>query len=229
MKENINVKESNKALMITGIIIAILVIGLFTNGFGLFNGKNPGVKLEISNSPVLGNENAPVTIYEFSDFSCPFCAAADGKNPEAISSLRTQDASWQAPVPNIIKDYVETGKAKLVFKYFPGHGMAQYAHVVGLCLNEQDLFWEFHDLAFENQDQLSSIPFVINLTKQVNADQEKLNFCLSNNNYTSQLTNEKNMGLSSNIQGTPTFIVNGKLVSGAVSYSTIKKTIDASL
>jgi len=70
-----------------------------------------GVKLQILNgTPVIGNPNAPITIYEFTDFQCPFCALAAGG--------RTQPG-YNPPVPNIIKNYVDTGKAKLVVYNFP--------------------------------------------------------------------------------------------------------------
>src|SRR3989344_7581290 len=152
MEEQNIEKGSNKTLIITGIVVALLVVGLITNGFGLLTG---GViqtsQLEIGNSPVLGNANAPVTIYEFSDFSCPYCAAAEGYNQPVISSLKARDSSWEAPFPKIVEEYVNTGKVKIVFKYSPGHGTGVPAHLIALALQEQNLFWKFHEEAFANQ------------------------------------------------------------------------------
>src|SRR3989338_3895723 len=152
--DEVDKRESNKALWISGIVIALLVIGLFTNGFGLLNKKDnkdgPYVKLEIGNSPVLGDANAPVTIYEFSDFSCPYCEATEGTNSQVISALQSRNPGWEAPVPLIKEKYVKTGKAKIIFKYFPGHGAAGAAHAVAFGLKEQnnDLFWKFAEKAF---------------------------------------------------------------------------------
>ena len=164
--EEVNSKESNRALIVSGIVIFLVVAGLFTNGFWLFGpnglltgGVVSGATLSIGNSPVLGNDNAPVTIYEFSDFSCPFCAAAAGENQLAIENLKSRDSSWEAPLPSVIENYVKTGKAKIVFKYYPGHGLGENAQLVGLALNEQRLFWQFADKAFANQEKIGDLRY----------------------------------------------------------------------
>jgi len=228
------VKESNKALWISGIVIAIFVLALLTNGFGLFNGKSvdvPSIPLSIDNSPVLGNENSLLTIYEFSDFSCPYCAAASGKNPSIIAQLRNSNPNWEPPIPNIIKDYVETGKVKIVFKYASGHGTGRPAHTVGLALYNQNpsLFWEFHDLAFENQNLVSNLAEMKTLARELGADMEQLEKDISTNNFYSQLEYEDKMGASNGVQGTPTFIINGRIISGALSYLQFKTIIEQEL
>lgn len=228
-------KKSEKTIYIIGAIIIIAVIAIFTNGFGLFTSlavSQDYSKLEIGNSPVLGNSNAPVTIYEFSDFSCPYCAAAAGYNDEAIFALTSQDASWQAPIPKIEEEYVKTGKVKIVFKYFPGHGAGKAAHLVSLALAEQDpsLFWKFHDLAFKNQVDTGNIDKMKSLAQQLGADMNKLESSLaSTSKYENQLKEDANMGRSISIKGTPTFIINGKLIEGAVSFTEFQKVIDNEL
>ncbi|MAG26153.1 hypothetical protein CMI47_11375 [Candidatus Pacearchaeota archaeon] len=215
MDEPIDQKKSNKALWITGLIIAIFVIGLLTNGFGLFN-SSPNIKepipLAIENSPVLGDPNAPVTIYEFSDFSCQFCG---------------QFAKGALPL--IKQNYVETGKAKIVFKYFPGHGTARPAHAVGLALNEQGLFWEFHDLAFDNPDDLGSLNKMKALAETLGADMDQLDSDLDATNYYNQLQRETNMGSANGVEGTPFFLINGRSISGAQPYSVFESTIENAL
>jgi protein-disulfide isomerase len=230
--EQIDKNESNKALWITGIIVVILVIGLITNGFGLLtklNQPSNKINLEIKDAPVLGDVNAPVTMYVFSDFSCPYCSAADGKNIQVITQFQKSDPSWTAPIPGVINDYVNSRKVKLVFKYAQGHGTGQAAHLVAWCLNDQNLFWKFHDLAFENYEETGDIIKMKDLAESLGADMTQLNTCLDSKKYNYLLTEDSQMASSNGITGTPSFIINGKLIEGAVSFNDIKKVIDKSL
>ena len=223
-----NSGKSNKALIITGIVIGILLLAIITNGFGLFN-KNSKINVEIGNSPVLGDVNAKLTIFEFSDFSCPFCAAADGKNEEVMQQLKQRDPTWEAPIPGIIEEYVNTGKAKLVFKYTRTHGTGRVAHLVSLCLNEQNLFWEFHDGAFENQENVGDVVKMKEIARGIGANMTLLEFCLGNNDYSAQLNAEDEFAKNSGIKSTPSFIIGDELVDKAVSFNDIKKIIDIKL
>ena len=93
-------------------------------------------KLSALDSPLQGSPMAPVTIYEFSDFQCPYCKVA---------------------APHIRKIIEESnGKVKLVFKQYPlpGHSMARGAAEAAIAAHKQGKFWEMHDLLFQNQDQL---------------------------------------------------------------------------
>lgn len=205
-------KESNKSLWITGIILAVFLVGIITNGFGLLgNNQNLALNVSIGNSPVLGDENAPVTIYEFSDFSCPYCRA-----------LATQT------MPQVIEEYVNTGKAKIVFKYFPTHAQAEAAHKVAFCLNQQNLFWKFQDLAFTN-DNLNDLDKMKTLALSVNANSTKLDSCLSSTNFALEFQKNINMAKENNLKGTPTLVINNKIYQGALPYSEVKKDIDKEL
>lgn len=217
MAEQIDKKESNKALIITGIIIALLVVGLITNGFGLismFSAKNTGnvASLSVDNSPVLGSANAPVIIYEFSDFSCQYCAKT-AKN--AMSQ--------------VISTYVNTGKAKLVFKYFPTHATGQAAHVVGYALNEQGLFWKFHEKAFANQADVGDMDKMKDLAKELGANMTKIDEFIASNraNYLAQ--QDVAMGTTAGVTATPTFIVNGQMIVGNQPFTAFQTVIDKEL
>jgi protein-disulfide isomerase len=220
MNEHFDTKSSNKALWLTGIIIAFLVVALITNGFGLFNPKNPitgsstgipKIALSIDSSPVLGNTDAPVTIYEFSDFSCQYCSIANNN-----------------AVKDIIKDYVETGKAKLVFKYFPGHGAGTAAHIIGYALQDQnpELFWKFADIAFNNQADIGNLDKMKSIASDLGADMTALESFIISNKATYLIQQDTEMGKSNGIQGTPSFIINDKIIVGAQPFSEFKKVID---
>ena len=239
MNESIDKRESNKYLIISGIIVFIFVVGLFTNGFGFFGKKQTEqiinnspvnfIPLNIGQSPVLGDLNAPLIIYEFSDFSCPFCAAVLGYNPAIIKSLKSTDPSWEAPLPKIKEEYIETGRAKLVFKYSLGHGTGKEAHRVGWCLNDQDLFWQFHEQAFAKSEDTPNLEKMKEIAKNIGADVGELESCLAEKKYESFFEKDSAMGRANGVQGTPAFFINGKLVSGAKSFNEIKKIIDKEL
>ena len=107
--------------------------------------NQPNIPLEISadDDPIIGNPDAPITIIEFSDFQCPFCARFH------IQTL-----------PTIMEEYIEKGDVKLVFRDFPLqsiHPNAVPASVSAECANEQGKFKEMHDILFEKQNEWSNL------------------------------------------------------------------------
>lgn len=209
-----NKKKFDKTPITIVAAILILAVFLLTNGFGLFNQPEiPEIPLSIGNSPVLGNENAPLVIYEFSDFSCPFCSRA----------------ALQEPMPQIITEYVSSGKARLVWKYFPGHGQGVAAQLVGYCVNEQGLFWEFHDIVFQNQQDANNMKKMKELSQVIGADSSSLEQCIKSDKYNLLMEQDINMGKSNGVKGTPTLIINNKKIEGVSSFKRIKKIIDSEL
>lgn len=110
-------------------------------------GKTPSTQERIqvanANGAVLGQDSAALTIVEFSDFQCPYCK-------------RLFDGAWV----QLKKDYVDTGKVKVVFRDFPLyqiHKNAGAAALAGQCAKEQGKFWDMHDKLFTNQDEWSSL------------------------------------------------------------------------
>ena len=91
-------------------------------------------------SPYIGNLSAPISIVDFSDFQCPNCGR-HVKNTEPILNEK----------------YVQTGKASLVYKYFPVVGFdSMNPALAGQCSHEQGKFWQFHQLLFANQKPIDS-------------------------------------------------------------------------
>ena len=173
---------------------------------------NEPIEIDLKDAPIKGDTNAPVTILEFSDYECPFC----GRH-------------FSQTLPLIIENYVNTGKVRLVFKYAQGHGTGQAAHLISWCLNDQNLFWEFHDLAFANQEDVGNIVKMKELAQSLGADMNNLDECIDSRKYNYLLTEDSQMAISNGITGTPSFIINGQLIEGAVSFNEIKRVIDKSL
>lgn len=170
--------------------------------------------LDLSDNYFQGDENAPVTIVEFSDFQCPFCS-------RFYSQTKSQ----------IDENYVKTGKVKFVYADFPLesiHPQAMPAALAGRCAGEQDNFWEFHDLAFENQQSLSDASYK-QWASDLGLDTNQFNTCLDSKKYESAIRDDIQEGSANGIRGTPGFIINDRLVSGAQPFSAFQAAIDAAL
>ena len=222
----------------TFILVAVLIVGafvFFTNndstGTGNVVAGNNGqkVSIEVGDAPVIGSESAPVTIVEFSDFSCPFCAAVSGDNKELADYMKSRSPDWEPAVSNIMKDYVETGKVRFAAKYSMGHSGGHPAQLVSWCLNEQSLYWKFYPLAFANQNDVENLDKMKALAKGIGADMTKLQTCLDSGKYDDRFDKEQAEGQKAGVQGTPAFFVNGQLIEGAQPYSVFKQAIDAEL
>jgi len=171
------------------------------------------VDVSLDDDPVLGDSKAKVTIVEFSDYECPFCGRY-----------------FTQTYPQLKKDYIDTGKVRLVFRDYPlpFHQNAQKAGEASECADDQGKFWEMHDKLFRNQQALS----VENLKKyagELGLDQKKFDECLDSGKYASEVQNDMNDGSKYGVSGTPSFFVNGQILVGAQPYSEFKKLIDAEL
>jgi protein-disulfide isomerase len=180
---------------------------------------------------VIGDANAKVTIIEYSDPSCPYCGAVTGGNKQAVAYLKQRDSTWEPAIPGIIKNYVETGKAKFVFRYFPGHGKGVESMKMLLCANEQNKFLETHDALFENQELMENdeTEKLLTLVREIVPNKTAFNTCIEEDKYAEKLVADTNLGRAANVQGTPGFFINGIEVSGAQSYSVFEKIIDTEL
>lgn len=174
--------------------------------------------IPIDNAPSLGAANAPVTIVEFSDFQCPFCASF-----------------FNETLPQIQKDYIDTGKARLIYKNLPItkiHPYAEKAAEAAECAGEQGKFWEYHDILFANQQawiskNATTVFKEYALTLKLNTTE--FNSCLDTNKYSSEISKDLQDGQNAGVSGTPTFFINGIRVVGAQPYSVFKDTIDSEL
>ena len=193
-------------------VILVLVIAFQVNTIAgaLDNGvpaiEQPGAPSEpakadvgTDDDAVRGEEDAPVTIIEFSDFQCPFC-----------------ERFYSQTLPQLEEEYISTGKVKLVYRDFPlsFHQEAQPAAEAAECAGEQGKYWEMHDKIFENQASLSNANYK-KWAIDIGLNTAKFNTCLDSGAMASEVQKDFTDGQASGVQGTPAFFVNGKLVSGA--------------
>ena len=190
--------------------------------------KQPSIPLEISadNDPVIGNPDAPITIIEFSDFQCPFCARFH------IQTL-----------PTIMEEYIEKGSVKLVFRDFPIqsiHPNAVPASVAAECANEQGKFKQMHDMLFEKQKEWSDLETVYAIelfnqySEQINLEQEQFSSCLSTAKYVKEIQNDLDDGRTYGVTGTPGFFIGNQQIGfvelkGAQPFESFKNVIDKQL
>ncbi|MBI2079674.1 thioredoxin domain-containing protein [Candidatus Micrarchaeota archaeon] len=147
------------------VLVVIVALSVYTSGFGLI-GKNSTdqqnqneqnnnqVKLgktelpDLSKLEFLGDVSAPVLVIEFSDFQCPFCGIAWGREYGG-----PQYGDSKGAVQKIKADFVDTGKAKFI--YYPvaflGQESVDAAEAV-LCAKDQNKFYDYHDELFKNQE-----------------------------------------------------------------------------
>jgi len=184
------------------------------------------VRISIDNDPIIGNPNAKISIIEFSDFQCPFCARFH------IQTL-----------PLIFEEYIDQGKVKLVFRDFPIqniHPNALPAAVAAECANEQGKFREMHDKLFDNQNQWNkqqtadAILMFNQYAEEMKLDQEIFDSCLSNGKYIDEIKKDLKDGQDYGVSGTPRFFIgNDKIgyveLKGAQPFDSFKKVIDAQL
>ena len=178
---------------------------------GSSNGKR--VEVNAGDSPVKGNADAPITIIEFSDYQCPYCANF-----------------YEQTLPLIEQNYIVTGKVKLVFMDFPlsTHRDAAPAAEAARCVREKggdESYFEMHDLLFENQQDLSKD----NLKALALGLGYDITECLDSGKYSADVQADMAYGQSLGVGGTPGFFINGIRLEGALPYSAFQQVIESEL
>ena len=171
------------------------------------------VEVSIDDDAVKGDKNAPVTIVEFSDYECPFCAR-----------FYTQTLS------QIDEQYIKTGKVNLVYRDYPlgFHQQAQKAAEAAECAGEQGKYFDMHDKLFE-EGVVGGIASYKQFAGQMGLDQGKFDECLDSGAMAEEVQKDLADGSKYGVQGTPAFFVNGKLISGAQPFPAFQQAIEAEL
>ncbi len=206
------------------LIVILAVMAFKGNGQGATGGTvvdnaapTPSVKVDmeelLDDDAVKGKENAPVTIIEWSDYECPFCVRFYTDTESLID-----------------EQYIKTGKVKLIYRDYPlpFHTNAQKAAEAAECADEQGKYWEMHDLLFE-KGVTGGVTAFKQYAKQLGLNTAKFNTCLDTGAMASEVQKDMADGSAAGIQGTPGFLVNGQLISGAQPFSVFQQVIDAAL
>lgn len=195
-----------------GIIMLVIVVIFLVHGQGTTKTPAPEilpqetqnssqtVSLDViaSNlSPVLGSENAPITMIEFGDYQCFYC-----------------NHFFHNTEPDIVKNYIDTGKVKMYFKDFTIIGQdsvtaANAAH----CAQEQGKFWEYHDTLYNNwageNTGWASTTNLEQFAKQIGLNQDQFDQCMAQTRYIQIIRNSVSDANNLGLTGTPDFFIIG--------------------
>jgi protein-disulfide isomerase len=177
-----------------------------------------------SRDAILGNANAPVTLIEYGDYQCPYCG-------EFFSQAE----------PEIVQNYVNTGKVRFVFRDFAFLGPESTAAAeAAQCAEDQNKLWPYHDALYsakvaddakggQEDDGFFSAAELLKLGQQVGLDMTTFTSCVNNNTDANIVAQEKGAAANAGINSTPSFLINGQAVTGAQPYSVFEQAINAAL
>ncbi len=232
---------TSQQLLYSILLIAVFLVGYLLARVQSLEGQNgttpvagtaqvapgdtaPAAKVDVANGtlPALGDENAPVTIVEFSDMQCPFCRSF-----------------FTGAYQQIKSEYVDTGKVVMYLRHYPlsFHAAAQKSAEALECANEQDSMWQFHDLMFNKQQELDPSGGTVDYTTddiktwatELGINTASFNECLDSGKYAEKVAQDTADGNAAGVSGTPAFFINGTPVVGAQPYESFKALIDQEL
>jgi len=161
-------------------------------------------ELETSDDPYKGNPAASIVVVEFVDFKCSLCKESEG----------------------IMKKVVDNygHKIKLIIRDFPiesTHPGATKLGEIAQCAHEQNRYWQMHDSLFANQSSLTAVlaeKDIKALSNLASVDYTKLQKCLSDGKAKIEVDQDYATAFKHSAKGTPTFFINGKMVTGVIPY-----------
>lgn len=169
----------------------------------------PRMEVPIENLPVRGDRRAPVMIVEYADYECPYCQQID----PTLSQIRS---AYEGKVAFVYKDVP-----------LPIHASAQKAAEAKLCAGVQGKYWEFHDyLVDTKQLQLASLK---EGARKLKLNATEFDTCLDSGAQAAAVRASTAEAQNLGVQGTPSFLINGRFYSGVLTFETLRKVIEEEL
>ena len=184
------------------------------------------VVLSVDGAPFMGDRNAKVTLVDFSDYHCPFCAR-----------------HFRDTLPQIVTEYIDTGKVKYVFRDFPIEGLHPKAfkvHEAAYCAGDQGKYWEMHGRLFKNPNLKAGPKDLSDHAQALGLDVPAFEQCAESGKYATKVRKNMADGQNAGVNGTPTFFLgptepNGstvkaeRMIRGAQPYPLFKDAVDSLL
>ena len=179
------------------------------------------VKVALSDRPIRGDKDAPLTLVEFTDYQCPYC-----------------QRFFRDTYPQLKAKYIDTGKLRLVVKDFPlsFHKNARKAAQAAHCAGDQERFWEMHDLLFDNANRLQA-KLLPGYAEALSMDVAEFDECLASNRHLTAIDGDSRDARTAGITGTPSFVLGktdgdtlvGARITGAKPLQIFERQIEALL
>ena len=198
----------------------VAIVGVLALAWTVMRPKRGVTEVDLKADPaqargyLLGDSTAPVQVMEYADFECPACGT--------FATLTE---------PDIRKNLIQTGKVSWRYYDFPlpMHKNTWDASNAAACADEQGKFWEMHDMLFANQDrwngEATSSPKsqFKEYAQSLGLDLPKWEACYDADRYRSRVASNRAESERRHVESTPTFIIGGKMVAGALSYDQFMK------
>ena len=209
-------------VVVIGAIIVFYQTSYDSNSINLNMSRQVGTVNTTLGSPIMGSSNAPITIIEFGDYQCPNCKKW---------FLNTK--------PDIVTNYIDTGKAKLVFIDIAFLGKDSVpASIASYCAEEQGKYWDYHSFLYSNQmsidngwansDSLKGYAYNLGLNMDMFVS------CLDSEKYLKRVQFNTEEAQNNGVTGTPTFFIIGpdgtqEKIVGPQPFSVFEKVIESML
>lgn len=217
------------SMLVLGATLALVVTEIVNNPSSeIIVNDNTKVKEEIivgvdeDDDPVMGDVNAPILMVEFSDYQCPFCRKF-----------------YNETLPSIKKNYIDTGLVRFAYRDLPlvglGHSDATPAANAAECARKQEgdeMYFAFHDKIFEGQNLLGAGTVTISeenlyaYAEELGLDMDEFTSCQENQDFYEEIQADTAVARSIGINGTPGFVINGRVVTGAYPYETFERLFE---
>lgn len=167
---------------------------------------------------IMGDSSVKTWVIIASDFQCPFCR-------------QWHEESYR----NFVAEYVRTNKVKVAYLNFPlgQHQNAVPAAQAAMCASAQGRFWQFHDALFDSQKQWETMPnprsAMDSIARKVGVDMPRWSKCVDSDKMLALIFADRDRAASAGVSSTPTFLVGGQVIEGAVPLSEMKPVLDAAI
>jgi protein-disulfide isomerase len=205
-------------------VVAVLV-GAVIIMFGLPKDEPPGELIipamayteELTDGETIGSPDAPVVMEVYSDFQCPACKLFVANQ-----------------LSGLVNDFVKPGSLRIEARDIviidrPGSEESLRLTIGAMCAAEQDRYWQYHDIVFNNQGRENmgdhDAAFIAQVADAAGVDRAAWDACIARDDIAAEVRSQTTTALSSGIDRTPTLIVNGEKIVGVPQYSDLAATI----